>query len=203
MREGRVSFASETNAYERKRILITKWGGGGARLKTEEDIAETQCCLSAIRPSVRLCFHFNFITLFFGKYFEGECTVMSWKSVMWMRLYLCVYGNYLYYTIIYILIRDGYPFDTFPAHLHPQIHMPTSSLSSYLAASAKSGVTLFWQIVTLRRIVTLGDSLNSTWFNETKAEKAEKFVSKTPIGRLVEEAASTAFMSWWCFGGGG
>ena len=54
--------------------------------------------------------------------------------------------------IIYILIRDGCPFSTFPAHLHLQIHMPTSSLSSYLAASAKSAVTLFRQIVTLRGI---------------------------------------------------
>ena len=51
---------------------------------------------------------------------------------------------------IYILIRDGDPFCAFPAHLHLQIHMPTSSLSSYLAASAKSGVTLFRQIMTLR-----------------------------------------------------
>ena len=37
--------------------------------------------------------------------------------------------------------------------------MPTSSLSSYLAASAKSAVTLFWQIVTLRGI-TLPISYN-------------------------------------------
>ena len=44
------------------------------------------------------------------------------------------------------------PFSTFPAHLHLQIHMPTSSLSSYLAASAKSAVTLFRQIVTLKGI---------------------------------------------------
>ena len=53
---------------------------------------------------------------------------------------------------IYILIRDGGPFLAFPAHLHLQIHMPTSFLSSYLAASAKSAVTLFGQIVTLRGI---------------------------------------------------
>ena len=49
---------------------------------------------------------------------------------------------------ISIVIRDGCPFSLFPAHLHLQIHMPTSSLSSYLAASAKSAVTLFRQIVT-------------------------------------------------------
>ena len=53
---------------------------------------------------------------------------------------------------IYILLREGYPFSTFPAHLHLQIHMPTSSLYSYLAASAKSDVTLFRQIGTLRGI---------------------------------------------------
>ena len=52
------------------------------------------------------------------------------------------------HSAIYILIRDGYPFSPFPAHLHLQIHMLTSSLSSYLAASAKSAVTLFREIVT-------------------------------------------------------
>ena len=46
----------------------------------------------------------------------------------------------------------AYPFSKFPAHLHLQIHMPTSSLSSYPAALAKSVVTLFRQIVTLRGI---------------------------------------------------
>ena len=51
-----------------------------------------------------------------------------------------------------ILIRDAGPFPAFPAHLHLQIHMPTPSLSSYLLASAKSAVTLFRQIVTLRGI---------------------------------------------------
>ena len=60
---------------------------------------------------------------------------------------------------IYILIRDGYPFSAFPAHLHLQIYMPTSFLSSYLAASAKSAITLFWQIVTLSGI-TLPISYN-------------------------------------------
>ena len=62
---------------------------------------------------------------------------------------------------IYILMRDGCPFSTFPAHLHLQIHMLTSSLSSYLAASAKSqsAVTLFRQVVTLRGI-TLPMSYN-------------------------------------------
>ena len=35
---------------------------------------------------------------------------------------------------IYILIRDGYPISAFAAHLHLQMHMPMSSLSSYLAA---------------------------------------------------------------------
>ena len=54
------------------------------------------------------------------------------------------------YNIIYILIADGGTFPTFPAHLQLLIHMPTCSLSSYLAASAKSGVKLFRQIVTLR-----------------------------------------------------
>ena len=60
---------------------------------------------------------------------------------------------------IYILIRDGGPFPAFPAHLYLQIHMPTSSLSSYLASSAKSAVTLFLQIVTLMEI-TLPISYN-------------------------------------------
>ena len=49
---------------------------------------------------------------------------------------------------IFYIIRNGNPFCAFPAHLHLQIHMPTSS---YLAASAKSAVTLFRQIVTLSR----------------------------------------------------
>ena len=62
-------------------------------------------------------------------------------------------------TIFYILIADGGTFSTFPTHLHLQIHMPTSSLSSYLAASAKNAVTLFRQIVTLRGI-TLPISYN-------------------------------------------
>ena len=46
----------------------------------------------------------------------------------------------------------GPTFCTVPpfAHLHLQIHMPTSSLSSYLPESAKSAVTSFRQIVTLR-----------------------------------------------------
>ena len=52
--------------------------------------------------------------------------------------------------LIYILIANSGTNDTFPAHLQLQIHMPTCSLSSYLAASAKSGITLFRQIVTLR-----------------------------------------------------
>ena len=60
------------------------------------------------------------------------------------------YIVYIQIIYIYILIRDGYPLSTFPTHLHLQIHMPTSSLSSYLAASAKSAVILFRQIVTLR-----------------------------------------------------
>ena len=63
---------------------------------------------------------------------------------------------------IYILIQGGCPFSAFPAHLHLQIHMPTSSLSSYLAASAKSAVTLFRQIVTLRGI-TLPISYKVHW----------------------------------------
>ena len=50
----------------------------------------------------------------------------------------------------YILIRNGNPFCAFPTHLHLQIHMPTSCLSSYLASSAKSALSLFRQIVTLR-----------------------------------------------------
>ena len=56
---------------------------------------------------------------------------------------------------IYILIRDVYLCSAFPAHLHLQIDMPTSFLSSYLAASAKSAVTLFRQIVTLKGITLL------------------------------------------------
>ena len=47
---------------------------------------------------------------------------------------------------IYILIGESYPFSTFKAHLQLEIHMPTCSLSSYLAASAKSGVILFRQL---------------------------------------------------------
>ena len=43
----------------------------------------------------------------------------------------------------------------FIAHLHLQTHMPTSSLSSYLAASAKSAVTLFRQIVTLGNLADI------------------------------------------------
>ena len=59
-----------------------------------------------------------------------------------------------------IYINTGWlSISAFPAHLHLQIHMSTSSLSSYLAASAKSAVTLFRQIVTLRGI-TLPISYN-------------------------------------------
>ena len=47
---------------------------------------------------------------------------------------------YISVKIEHIYIRNGYPFWEFPAHFYLQIHMPTSSLSSYLAASAKSAV---------------------------------------------------------------
>ena len=63
---------------------------------------------------------------------------------------------YKFAIVIYILMRDGGPFPAFPVRLHLQIHMP---MSSYLAASAKSAVTLFRQIVTLRGI-TLPISYN-------------------------------------------
>ena len=71
-------------------------------------------------------------------------------------LYIC--GPYLLFIIynFFILMRNCNPFYAFPAHLHLkihtylQIHTPTSSLSSYLPASAKSAVILFRQIVTLR-----------------------------------------------------
>ena len=58
-----------------------------------------------------------------------------------------------FHNIIYILIADGGTFPTFPAHLQLQIHMLMCSfflLSSYLVASAKSGVKFFRQILTLR-----------------------------------------------------
>ena len=42
-----------------------------------------------------------------------------------LKLYGFVYS-------IYILIRDGCPFSPFPAHLHLQIHMPTSSYPIYV-----------------------------------------------------------------------
>ena len=59
----------------------------------------------------------------------------------------CIYSQMRSLMAIYIIIRNCNPFCAFPAYLHLQIHMPTSS---YLPASAKSAVTFFRQIVTLR-----------------------------------------------------
>ena len=90
--------------------------------------------------------------------FRFPCFLMA-EGWLFFWCPTCGWASSPHLHLIYILIRDSYPFSTFPAHLHLQIHMPTSSLSSYLAASAKSAVKLFRQIVTLRGI-TLSISYN-------------------------------------------
>ena len=94
--------------------------------------------------------------------------------------------KYLYIT--------GCSFPAFPAHLHLQIHMPTSSLSSYLVASAKSAVTLFRHIVTLRGI-TLPISYVYGLFGEHLGRPNIAHVSHNDVGPLCwHHLAGTIFV---------
>ena len=94
------------------------------------------------------------LEIFSVKCDHPESNILEWKSP-------CA-------SSIYILIQNGCPFPMFPAHLHLQIHMLTSSLSSYLAASVKSATILFQQIVTLmgkrcRYCIKFTDLSGNTW----------------------------------------